>query len=146
MKLQHIAVPFVIALAGGVALSESLKLPFGLVSAPAPGFFPTVLAALLVICALAVCWQCVVDKGESPSVSSGRKRTILTVLLLIGFACFIELLGYLITTITFIFLLLWIVERKTLALSFLVAVSAAVISYAVFKLLLGAPLPTGLLG
>ena len=96
MKIRPFAVPLIIVLAGSVALIESLKLPFGLVSAPGPGFFPTVLAVLLIVCALAVCWQSVMDTGELLSFSSGRKRTILTVLLLIGFASFIEFLGYLV--------------------------------------------------
>jgi hypothetical protein len=54
-------------------------------------------------------------------------------------------LGYLVTTFLFVAFLLRIVERKSWAQAGAVALSASLVSYIIFGLLLGAPLPAGFL-
>jgi putative tricarboxylic transport membrane protein len=145
VKIRSITVPLSLALFAVAALWESIKLPFGVISTPGPGFFPTLLASLLLIAAIAVCLERAGDTDERPATELTTKKNLLTIILLAGFATLLEFLGYLITTILFVLLLLWAVERRSVWFGFLVAVSAAVISYVVFKWLLGAPLPEGIL-
>ena len=56
-----------------------------------------------------------------------------------------ERLGYLLATFLFIIFLLRAVERRSWGLALSVALSASLMSYLVFGLLLGTPLPAGFL-
>ena len=74
------------------------------------------------------------------------RKILLTVALLVGFAATFEIVGYLAATFLFVICLLRGVERKRWMEAGLVAFCAALISYILFGLLLGAPLPAGFLG
>ncbi len=71
------------------------------------------------------------------------KKIILTVTALFVFALIFECVGYVVTTFLFVAFLLRIVERKSRAQAGAVAFSASLISYVIFGLLFGAPLPAG---
>jgi putative tricarboxylic transport membrane protein len=135
-----------LALALG-ALIESMKLPFGSVSAPAAGFFPLVLSVLLALTSLLGFIGAL--RGSEASLIEERsliwKKILLTLGALVVFALAFERVGYLVATFLFIIFLLRLVERKSWGLALAVSVSAAVISYVIFGLLLGTPLPSGLL-
>jgi putative tricarboxylic transport membrane protein len=134
-----------LALALG-AFFESMTLPFGTMSAPAPGFFPAVLAALLVVASLLafVETQRSGDQGAQGERLSWKK-IVLTVTALFVFAVVFERLGYLAATFLFIMFLLRAVERRSWGSSLAVAFSASFLTYVVFGLLLGSPLPAGFL-
>ena len=130
-----------------VAFYEALKLPFGRTNAPGAGFFPAVLAALLAVVSLIGLIAAFRDAGEQ-QISESRlvwKKIILTVTALLAFAFIFEYVGYLVTTFLFVAFLLRIVERKSWTQAGAVALSASLVSYIIFGLLLGAPLPAGLL-
>ena len=129
-----------------VAFYEALKLPFGRASAPGAGFFPAVLAVLLAAVALAGLIAAL-RGGEQEGEASRLvwKKNILTVTALLAFAFIFEYVGYLVTTFLFVAFLLRIVERKSWAQAGAVALSASLVSYIIFGLLLGAPLPAGFL-
>ena len=130
-----------------VAFYEALKLPFGRTNAPGAGFFPAVLAALLVVVALAG-WIAALRAGGAQEGEDSRlvwKKIILTVTALLAFAFIFEYVGYVVTTFLFVAFLLRIVERKSWAQAGAVALSASLVSYIIFGLLLGAPLPAGFL-
>jgi putative tricarboxylic transport membrane protein len=130
-----------------VAYYEAGKLPFGRLSAPGAGFFPTVLAAVLAVVSLVgliAMWR------TKPAAIDGGPRLLwskilTTVALLFAFAALLESAGYLITSFLFILSLLRGVEQKSWMQSGIVALSATLVSYILFGLLLGAPLPAGLL-
>jgi putative tricarboxylic transport membrane protein len=135
---------FLIALG---SLYEALKLPFGRTNAPGAGFFPAVLAALLAVVSLIGLIAAFRDASEQ-KISEPRlvwKKIILTVTALLAFAFIFEYVGYLVTTFLFVAFLLRIVERKSWAQTGAVALSASLVSYIIFGLLLGAPLPAGFL-
>jgi putative tricarboxylic transport membrane protein len=126
---------------------EAAKLPFGRMNAPGAGFFPVVLAALLGAVSLAGLIAAFRDGGERQSHESHLfwKKIILTVTALAAFAVIFERVGYLVTTFLFVAFLLRIVERRSRALAAAVAFAASLVSYLIFGLLLGAPLPAGVL-
>ena len=135
---------FLIALG---SLYEALKLPFGRTNAPGAGFFPAVLAALLAVVSLIGLIAAFRDASEQ-QISESRlvwKKIILTVTALLAFAFIFEYVGYIVTTFLFVVFLLRIVERKSWTQAGAVALSASLVSYIIFGLLLGAPLPAGLL-
>jgi putative tricarboxylic transport membrane protein len=129
------------------AFIESMRLPFGTVSAPAAGFFPSVLAVLLALTSLLAC-MAALRSGHKSVARAERltwKKLLLTVGSLLVFAFVFERLGYLVATFLFIIFLLRAVEQKSWALAIAVGLSASVGSYLIFGLLLGAPLPSGFL-
>jgi putative tricarboxylic transport membrane protein len=126
------------------AFIESMKLPFGRVSAPAAGFFPAVLAVLLALTSLFIFVEAL--RGSHDHVAQGKplkwKKILLTLGSLLVFGFVFERLGYLLATFFFIIFLLRAVERQSWRLTLSVALSASLVSYIVFGLLLGTPLPT----
>jgi hypothetical protein len=145
-KSAALASILLLALALG-ALIESMKLPFGSVSAPAAGFFPLVLSALLALTSLLGFVGALRGSGASSveEQSLSWKKILLTLAALLVFALAFERAGYLVATFLFIIFLLRLVERKDWGLALAVGFSAAVISYVIFGLLLGTPLPAGFL-
>jgi putative tricarboxylic transport membrane protein len=129
------------------AFVESMKLPFGRVSAPAAGFFPAVLAVLLALASLFAFVEAL--RGSHEDAVQGESLTwrkiVLTLGSLLVFGFVFERLGYLLATFFFIIFLLRAVERQTWGLAISVALSASLVSYVVFGLLLGTPLPAGFL-
>ena len=129
------------------AFVESMKLPFGRVSAPAAGFFPAVLAVLLALASLFAFVEAL--RGSHEDAVHGESLTwrkiVLTLGSLLVFGFVFERLGYLLATFLFIIFLLRVVERQSWGLAISVALSASLVSYVVFGLLLGTPLPAGFL-
>jgi putative tricarboxylic transport membrane protein len=145
-KSANLASISLLALAFG-AFIESMKLPFGTVSAPAAGFFPLVLSALLALTSL-FGFVGALRESEASLVAEQSlvwKKILLTLGSLLVFALAFEGVGYLVATLLFIIFLLRLVERKSWGLSLGVGVSAAIISYVIFGLILGTPLPAGFL-
>ncbi len=128
-------------------LIESPKLPFGKVSAPAAGFFPAVLAALLALISLLAVLDALRADAAGAAHSEGLiwKKIIWTVGSLLAFVIFFESLGYLPATFLFVMFLLRAVERTSWALVLTVALSASLVSNVMFGLLLKTPLPAGFL-
>ncbi len=129
------------------AFIESMKLPFGRISAPAAGFFPTILAVLLALTSLFIFVDAL--RRSHDGVAQGEplkwKKILLTLGSLLVFGLVFERLGYLLATFLFILFLLRAEERQSWRLALSVALSASLFSYIVFGLLLGTPLPAGLL-
>ena len=146
MKRAAVAWLFFVLIALG-SFYEGVKLPFGRTNAPGAGFFPAILAALLAVVALAGLIAALRGGGKQEGEESQLvwKKIILTVTALVAFAFIFEFVGYLVTTFLFVAFLLRIVERKSWAQAGAVALSASLVSYIIFGLLLGAPLPAGFL-
>jgi len=124
---------------------ESLKLPFGRVNAPAPGFFPTILSTLLLLTSVVVLWSALREsetRGER-SEPIGLTKIFWNLGALIAFTLLLERLGFLVTTVLFLIFLLGLVERKSWGIALGVALGAAAASYIILKHLLGIPLPAG---
>lgn len=135
-----------IAAAGGYAAWESMKLPLGSLADPGPGYFPLVLAALLVLGGALVA---AFDSGSLPlrSVRWQEWRHALAILGAGGFAALaIESLGYRLTVAVMLVFLLGVVERKPPLLVAAIAASLALGSYWLFFTVLMVPLPVGVMG
>jgi len=147
MKKEAIVTSILFLLLALGAFIESMKLPFGRISAPAAGFFPTILAVLLALTSLFIFVDAL--RGSHDGVPHGEplkwKKILLTLGSLLVFGLVFERLGYLLATFLFILFLLRAVERQSWGLALSVALSASLVSYIIFGLLLGTPLPAGLL-
>jgi hypothetical protein len=145
--VKHSAVWLIFVVFALVAFQQAGKLPFGKVNAPGAGFFPSVLAALLAIISFTGLIETLRRSGadEKHEPAAVWRKTFLTIMSLLIFAAIFEFAGYLVTTFLLILFLLRAVERKSWVQAGAVALCAALASYIVFGLLLGAPLPVGFL-
>jgi putative tricarboxylic transport membrane protein len=125
---------------------EAGKLPFGRTSVPGAGFFPTVLAMLLAMVSLIGLIAALRGNGSDQNQEPlFWRKMLLTLAALLAFAAIFEFAGYVVTTFLFVMFLLRAVERKSWTQAGAVALSASLVSYILFGLLLGAPLPAGIL-
>lgn len=135
-----------LAAAGAFAAWESIKLPLGSLADPGPGYFPLVLAALLVLGGLLVA----AFDSSSPAVRSVRWqewRHALAILGTGGFAALaIEPLGYRLTVVVMLVFLLGVVERKPPLPVAAISAGVALGSWWLFATVLRVPLPIGNFG
>jgi putative tricarboxylic transport membrane protein len=150
MKRSQLAVSIVLAGLAGFVLLESRHLSFGSMRVPQTGFFPLVLATLLLILSIILCGQGLfgAQSGRSPDniLPEGWFRIAFTLIAMIGFALVLERLGFLLSTLFLMILLLRAIESQRWSKVFFVAILTAIASYAIFGWALGIPLPGGILG
>jgi hypothetical protein len=129
------------------AIYEAAKLPFGSVSAPGAGFFPVALAALLAVLSISGAIAAIRQDARQEHLDGDLvwNKIALTVTALAGFGVLFEHAGYLLTTFLFVAFQLRFVERQSWTQAGGVALSASLVSYVLFGLVLGAPLPGGFL-
>ena len=147
---SNIAVAAVLlALAGYIFLAAG-TLPFGTMRVPQTAFFPRTLAVLLGIMSLILLARALAGRealgGGEKIETQGWIRIAVTLMTLAGFALALEHLGFLLTTFLLMISLLRAIEAQSWRKVVVVALATALISYAIFSLLLGVPLPAGLLG
>ena len=147
---SNIAVAAVLlALAGYIFLAAG-TLPFGTMRVPQTAFFPQTLAVLLGIMSLILLARALAGRealgGGEKIETQGWIRIAVTLMTLAGFALALERLGFLLTTFLLMISLLRAIEAQKWRKVVVVALATALISYAIFSLLLGVPLPAGLLG
>lgn len=125
---------------------ESRALPLGSWRHPGPGYFPVLLAALLLVLG-ALVWA--MGKGAAPiaGVGWGEARHALVILAVTVFICLgLERLGYRLTMLAALLFLVRLVERKSVLAAALFAVALSFGSYYLFDTLLRVPLPRGPFG
>ncbi len=124
-------------------LWEDRLLPMGTYHKPGPGYMPMVLSVILLAMALLV----ILTGGSSPplrSISWSEWRHAIAILGSCSFAALaLERLGYRLTVALLVAFLLWVIERKGLAVTVLMAAGLALSTYYVFGTLLLVPLPLG---
>jgi putative tricarboxylic transport membrane protein len=127
-------------------VSESLHLPLGTIRQPGPAFIPILLGLLLVFLGIGV----VLMGGRAPLLSSIRWqgwRHALTILAACIFAVFaLERLGYRLTMLIVLGLLIKLVEQRGWAMSLAMALGLSFGSFFLFYTLLRVPLPQGPFG
>jgi putative tricarboxylic transport membrane protein len=150
MKRSQLAVSLVLFGWAAFLLIQSRHLSFGSMRVPQTGFFPTVLAILLLILAAILFGQGFVgaESGRGPDkiLAEGWSRIGLTLAAMIAFALVLESLGFLLSTFFLMILLLRAIESQRWSKVVVVAVVTAIASYAIFGWILGIPLPNGVLG
>jgi putative tricarboxylic transport membrane protein len=124
-------------------LSESRALPLGTVRQPGPSFVPVLLAALLLVFGVLI----VATGGRSERFRSLRWGELPHAVAIVGACAFsalaLERLGYRITVLIVVFLLVKLVEKKGWLATTLVALALSFGSFYLFYTLLRVPLPLG---
>lgn len=125
---------------------ESRALPLGSWRQPGPGYFPVLLAALLLILG-ALVWAM---GGSTPPVARvgwSEARHAVVILAVGAFICLgLERLGYRLTMLAALVFLVRLVERKRLLAAAVFAFALSFGSYYLFDTLLRVPLPRGPFG
>ncbi len=131
-------------------LLEAGKLAFGSVRVPRTAFFPVILATLLLILSLILLGQALrgapTGRGPERIEAEGWYRIAATLVTLVGFALALERLGFLLSTLLLMVLLLRAIESLAWHKVLAVALVTSLVAYAIFSWLLGIPLPAGILG
>lgn len=149
MRRSTIAASLIVAGLAGLMLFEASRLAFGSIRLPQTGFFPSVLAILLLFLSIALLVQtrrqASGESREQPITSEAWIRISITLAAMLGFALVLEKLGFLLSTFTVMLLLLRVIERQKWSRVIAVALATALISYFLFARLLNIPLPAGVL-
>ncbi len=132
-------------------LGGGLKMGVGPMNTPGPGFFPVVIGATFSLLSLVLFLTALSRKIQPAEI--GRfwksrhswKKVIPSLLSLVFYLMALNYLGYLVTTMLFIFYLLKYVGKSKWVFSISIALLLTVASYAVFRIALRVPLPRGVL-
>ncbi len=131
---------------------ESLRLPVGIGTwrYPGPGFFPFGAGVIMGCLCLGLYLMAVRknsgDLDESWYVRESRKKLVLILVILLGYAFLLERLGYLLSTFLLLFLLLRFVEAQGWLVTILGSLMVSLVSYGVFDKWLKMQLPEGIWG
>ena len=149
MRRSTIAASSILTGLGGLILFEASRLDFGSIRVPRTGFFPSILAILLLFFSIALlvqtCRQAVGESGEQPIKSDAWIRISITLAAMLGFALVLEKLGFLLSTFSVMLVLLRVIEPQKWPRVIAVALATALVSYFLFARLLNIPLPAGVL-
>ena len=125
---------------------ESLHLPLGTIRQPGPAFIPILLALLLVLFGIGIVFM----GSRAPLLSSLRWegwRHALAILAASIFAVFaLERLGYRLTMLVVLIMLLKLVEQRGWTMSLALAFGLSFGSFFLFYTILRVPLPQGPFG
>jgi putative tricarboxylic transport membrane protein len=150
MKRSQLAASTVLAGLAGFVLLESRHLSFGTMRVPQTGFFPWVLATLLLILCVILFAQGLFgaesDRPPNHILPEGWSRIAFTLAAMVGFAVMLERLGFLLTTFVLMIGLLRAIESQRWSKVLFVALLTAIASYGIFGWILGIPLPGGVFG
>lgn len=125
---------------------ESRALPLGTWRQPGPGYFPVLLAALLLILG-ALVWAMGGGSAHVAGVGWGEAGHALVILGVSAFICLgLERLGYRLTMLAALLVLVWLMERKSFWASAVFAFALSFGSHYLFDTLLRVPLPRGPFG
>jgi len=140
---------FVTALLGIGILWEGRHLTRGILSHPGPGFFPTLLAILLIVLSLFLIipkWKNEEEREAFPPWPAFYKQLIPIYAALLAFIGLLDFVGFILLT----FLLMFFLFVKVSYLKWYTAMSAAFVStgitYLVFGMILKSSFPKGPLG
>jgi len=125
---------------------------FGEHSVPGPGFFPKILAGLLIVLGLLLAFIAGREKPQEPVAdeaagTGGRRHAMLrpvAVLVVFGvIAPLVALIGYIPAMVLLVLVVLYGIERRRDFRSLLAAVLIPMASYVLFAHLFAIPLPSG---
>ena len=149
MRRLNIAASLILAGLAGLILYEASQLAFGSIRVPQTGFFPSILAILLLFFSIALlvqtCRRAGGTGGEQPIKNEAWTRISITLAAMLGFALVPERLGFLLSTFTVMLLLLRVIEPQKWSRVIVVALATALVSYFLFARWLNIPLPAGVL-
>ncbi len=137
----------VVLFLAAIILWEARNLSIGKVSAPGPGFFPTVIAIILILLSLFLIISSDGKKEEKPHADKRfGYRVIMVFLFLLAYFFLLEYLGFVVTSFLFMASLFVTVTLQKWYMAFLWAFVATGLAYLLFQILLESNLPKGVLG
>ncbi len=144
--MDRISGGVVICLATAI-LWQARSLPLGKISAPGPGFFPTVIAMVLLVLALLLILTGA-GKKEKTIFTDKRAagRVLLVFLFLVAYILLLEYLGFAVTSFLFMAALFITVTQRKWYSALLWSFAATGFAYVLFEILLKSNLPKGVLG
>jgi hypothetical protein len=126
-------------------LSQSWKLHIGSVSKPDSGFFPIIIAILLLFLSLILFVKSILEKQEKKLELGFSYFGIgVTVSTMVLYAFFVDFLGYLLCTFIAGVILTKLVQKRTWGIALVFSILYSAISYFGFKIV-GVPLPQGVI-
>jgi hypothetical protein len=126
------------------AIVEASRLPFGTLRAPDAGFFPLCLSVLLLFAGAAIVLRSFTAAPEPLEFTAQTWYVPVAAVTFIVYAFAVETVGFVVTTIAALLLLMRGLGGMTWTRAVIISVPAVVLSYAGF-LKLGVPLPRGIL-
>ncbi len=125
---------------------QASKFPFGTINAPDSGFLPLSFAITLALLSALIVLRTWLPQTAPTVMPSwhGAGRVVAAIATLVAYASVVDLLGYLISTLLIMLLLLRGIERIGWGVSLLIACISVVTSYVLFRQL-GVALPQGVL-
>lgn len=135
---------------GLFVLIESLVLPIWNLTGPQEGFFPLLVAVIMIGASLTLVYKTVRSgeiRGESMLSEVGGKekcnmpRLLLYASVLLLFSLLLERVGFLASGMLFLIMILKFVEKQSWKITLWIVIISLLVSYLVFVNFLGVPLP-----
>jgi putative tricarboxylic transport membrane protein len=122
----------------------SNDLPFGTLASPGAGMLPSLVIALMMLFGLVL----ILRAGESPPIADISwhdlpHATKVTAVAAVA-ATFYTTLGFILTIMLLLFVLIYVVERRPLLASLAVSIPIPIVTYTAFEYMLKTPLERGL--
>lgn len=148
MSLPQVITYLFFLIIGAAYFVESLRLPLGTKAAPAAGFYPLIVGTLFIVLILTLLIS-TAKKGdkeiEAFPEGKNRIRVIAVSIILIFFVILLKPLGYIVSSLGLLILILKILGLKSWWKIFLISIITSVISYYIFEKILAIPFPPGIL-
>lgn len=128
---------------------EAVRLEIGTPNSPAPGFFPFIAGLAMGLFSILIFLKTFkMDKGTATFwvADAERRAIVLSICTMIGYAQFVEILGFMLTTILFFFSISRVIARKGWSFTVIYSFASSAGVYVVFSELFKAPLPLGIFG
>lgn len=151
MKIYDLISSLLYLVIGLAFVAGGVRMGLGPLNAPGSGFLPVLIGGILSALSLGLLIKAVLVKEAAAERRRFWKekdswvKVSCVVGALIFYMAALEFLGYVATTVLFIFFLLKVVGKKSWLLSLTMAVLVSLGSYALFKMALGVYLPKGLM-
>jgi putative tricarboxylic transport membrane protein len=143
----HIVTAFIFILLGAAYLKGSLELPRGTAAQPSPGYYPFALGigvlALGAIFLIDLIRGLKVDEMEPFPKGKDLQRIATLALMLVFFAVTLRYAGYLLCSVVFLVVALWVLGLQSKMKIILISLCTALVSYYVFVYILDVSLPRG---
>jgi len=133
----------ILALIGIGFASEALKLTFGNLDLPGPGFFPFALGLLLVALSVAVFIIALQEPREAAKIEIGHGPVLITMAAMVATTALFERAGAFLSLGGFMLVMLLMVARVRIIPAILSSVISMLVVWYAFKVLLGVQLPAG---
>ena len=132
---------------GAAGVVASRTLPFGHVTRPGAGFFPTCLAVLLTLVAGALLLRSIGGRasatGGPDATWRGMARAVATLLALLAYVVLLQHLGFAVATFLLVAFLFRAIEPQRWPVAIGGAVATVVVSHLLFQVWLRVRLPVG---